>query len=112
MKLQQSKQFKIEQELRHNRLHNLECKQTKTGEHSIQIEVPPFSSRYDQDSSEGIDYQREYECLRDSLTKIKLSNELKLLESKSGTKRQDDSLICLGFFFFFFVIFLCRSAKT
>jgi len=38
---------------------------------------------------QGLDVQREYECIKDSLTKVKLPNELKLLDNKLGIKRED-----------------------
>jgi hypothetical protein len=49
-------------------------------------QVPPVSGRHGYDTT---DIQREYECIKDSLNKIKLPNEIRLLESKTGIKRND-----------------------
>ena len=47
-------------------------------------------SAHDQTKPEqGLDVRREYECIKNSLTKVKLPNELRLLDNKSGIKRED-----------------------
>jgi hypothetical protein len=55
------------------------------GRHS-QNRIIPFQAESDSQSN---DVQREYECLKDSLVKVKLPNEVKLLENKTGIKRED-----------------------
>ena len=55
-------------------------------------QAPLFTSRHNHvvtSTESTTDIQREYECIKDSLNKIKLPNELKLLDNKSGIKRED-----------------------
>lgn len=52
----------------------------------------PSPSRADKSGTEFANFQREFENIRDSLTKTKLPNNLKLLESKTGIKREDQSM--------------------
>ena len=53
---------------------------------------PRTPVRNEQSGTDPTDFQREFENIRDSLTKIKLPNHMKLLESKTGIKREDQSM--------------------
>ena len=91
----------VEQELFNKRLASLESQNTRKSVQDVSDQQdPPFLGRHDSPvapsvhvdrshNQANIDYQRDYECIRDSLAKVKLPNELKLLESKSGIKRPD-----------------------
>ena len=45
-----------------------------------------------QAGTESTNLKREFECIRDSLNKVKLPNKYKLLEPKTGIKREDQSM--------------------
>ena len=101
--------LQVEQETCRSRIERLERKSQKQGrsfevetesrEHS---EIPPAGrlgvgaelspSNTDNTGTKTPDFQREYESIRDSLNRVRLPNSLKLLESKTGIKREDQSM--------------------
>ena len=95
--------IQVEQEPRQQRLDRVERKEPINPSQSGNGQVPPFcfSGRHDENnvapsvnttSGHNIaDFQREFEIIKNSVIKVKLPNELILLESKSGIKRPDQS---------------------
>lgn len=101
----------IEQETIIKRLDRIEQNQPEETRDNVssrapaRSQVPPFSGRHVigtdpltvNTSDKASDIQREYECIKDSLNKVILPNELKLLEAKTGIKREDQPhLLALG----------------
>ena len=95
--------LQVEQETCNRRVERLECKNQINPFESESREIPPVDSGRSgigaglspstvQAGTEPTNYQREFECIRDSLNKVKLPNEFKLLESKTGIKREDQSM--------------------
>ena len=95
--------IQVEQEPCQQRVDRVERKKPINPSQSGNGQVPLFcfSDRHDENnvassvnttSGHSIaDFQREFEIIKDSVIKVKLPNELKLLESKSGIKRPDQS---------------------
>ena len=91
--------LQVEQETCNRRVERLKRKSQINPFESESQKIPPDSGRSGigpglrpktvQASTEPTNYQREFECIRDSLNKVKLPNEFKLLESKTGIKRED-----------------------
>ena len=90
--------LQVEQETCKRRVERLERKNQINPFESERQEIPPVDSGRSgigpglspstvQAGTEPTNYQREFECIRDFLNKVKLSNEFKLLESKTGIKR-------------------------
>ena len=94
--------LQVEQETCNRRVERLERKSQINPFESESQEIPPDSGRSwigpglspktVQAGTEPANYQREFECVRDFLNKVKLPNEFKLLESKTGIKREDQSM--------------------
>lgn len=103
--LQQSiNNLQIEQELCHKRLDRLDRDRSRNSPQPSGLQDPPFSpsfGRHDHTvvppeidsggSNPNVDYQRDFEVIRDSLVKVKLPSDLKLIDSKSGIKRPDQA---------------------